>query len=440
VPGDRVGDHFVVRQRLGGGGMGDVYLAQHTSIPDLRCAIKVLQPHLSGNTTFVELLHAEARRQSRLEHDNVVQIRDFFAWQGRYCLVQQYVSGKTLSTLIAESPKGLPLDVALRLICEVLSGLHYAHSKAVLHCDVKPDNIIVDERGRARITDFGISQDMGAAGKRQGCIGTPPYMSPEQLQPSLEPDHRTDVFSSGVMLFEMLSGQLPFEGALPDGRLAQTVLDPPDVRRHRPEIPEILARIIATAMQRERNQRFSSCAEFRDAILTYQRRVRWRRTWLPAIAITAVVATVGLLALWRWSIHLHEQAVPPARELMVDAAKALNELCRSVHERDIRRPGLEIAKQMHDEKLVREFTRRAAETQANIEDAAHRYVSDLGKLRAIAADVTDEGQKLALAAAEDADIHWASERVANDLAAARTGGGPADTVTVISRCRPIHAR
>ena len=95
-PGALVGDHFVIRKQLGSGGIGAVYLAEHASLPDIKCAVKVLRREFSGNESFVEILRAEARKQSRLEHDNVVQIHDFFEWNGRYCLVQSFVSGQTL--------------------------------------------------------------------------------------------------------------------------------------------------------------------------------------------------------------------------------------------------------------------------------------------------------------------------------------------------------
>ncbi|MDE2051592.1 MAG: serine/threonine protein kinase, partial [Gammaproteobacteria bacterium] len=276
APGTPIGDHFVIRSQLGSGGMGDVYLAEHAALPDIKCAVKVLRRELSVNESFVGILRAEARKQSRLEHDNVVQIRDFFEWRGRYCLVQSFVRGETLNRLIANSPKGLDLRLALRVICDVLSGLDYAHEQGILHCDIKPSNIIIDESGRARILDFGIARDLGASSADSDVLsaGTPDYMSPEQILPPFEVDHRTDVYSSGVTLFQMLSGRLPFDHATAqvDGEMPQVRLDPPDVRRFRADVPEVLARIVVTATLRDRDRRFAGCADFREAIIRYHRR------------------------------------------------------------------------------------------------------------------------------------------------------------------------
>src|SRR5215469_4451492 len=386
--GALIGDHFVVRKQLGSGGIGAVYLAEHASLPDIKCAVKVLRREFSGNESFVEILRAEARKQSRLEHDNVVQIHDFFEWNGRYCLVQSFVSGQTLSRIIAQSPQGLELNLALRLICEVLNGLDYAHEQGILHCDIKPSNIIVDENGRARILDFGIARDLCASGGDSDVLtaGTPEYMSPEQILPPYEVDHRTDVYSSGVMLFEMLSGRLPFGNAPPqvDAQMPQVRLDPPDIRRVRGDIPEVLARIVVTAMQRDRDRRFAGCCDFREAIVAHQRRQRWRRTWLPAIAAAVMIAAAVGLALWQWDVRVEHKNFLSATASIGNAVKSLDQLCRELDQREREREGLSIARQMQDEQdkhFVEDFTRRQADMNLNIEDFTRNYVGALKQLR-----------------------------------------------------------
>ena len=444
-PGARIGDHFVIRSQLGSGGMGDVYLAEHAALPDIKCAVKVLRRELSANASFVEMLRAEARKQSRLEHDNVVQIRDFFEWNGRYCLVQGFVKGETLNRLIAKSPKGLELRFALRVICEVLCGLDHAHEQGILHCDIKPSNIIIDESGRARILDFGIARDLGASSGDSDVLtaGTPEYMSPEQILPPYEVDHRTDVYSSGVTLFQMLSGRLPF-GYAPsqvDAEMPQVRLDPPDVRRFRADIPEVLARIIVTATQRDRDRRFAGCADFRDAILAYQRRERWRRTWLPAIAASIVVAMGIGLALWEWSLRVQQKNILSASASIGTAAASLDQLCREVEERERKNAGLVLALKMQDQEgqsLVGQFKHQLADIDTNIDGIARNYFGALKQLHALPAMAVGKAKSLAVQAAAGEERQWATGIVASDYEAARSGRAvPSSSDALTQRCRAL---
>ena len=443
-PGALIGDHFVIRSQLGSGGMGDVYLAEHATLPDIKCAVKVLRRELSANEAFVGILRAEARKQARLEHDNVVQIRDFFEWNGRYCLVQGFVKGETLNRLIASSPMGLDLRLALRIICDVLSGLDYAHEQGILHCDIKPSNIIIDESGRARILDFGIARDLGASSGDSDVLsaGTPDYMSPEQILPPYELDHRTDVYSSGVTLFQMLSGRLPFDRVPTqvDAEMPQVRLDPPDVRRFRPNIPEVLARIIVTATQRDRDRRFAACADFRDAIIAYQRRERWRRTWLPAIATSVVIAAGIGFALWQWSLRVQHKNILSASASIGTAAESLGQLCREAEERQRKNAGLTLALKMQDEEgqhLVDGFKHQLADIDINIAGMARNYLGALNQLRALPAMAVGKGKTLALQSAASEDRQWAAGIVASDYEALRSGRAtPPSSEALIQRCRP----
>ena len=444
-PGAPIGDHFVIRSQLGSGGMGDVYLAEHATLPDIKCAVKVLRRELSANESFVGILRGEARKQSRLAHDNVVQIHDFFEWNGRYCLVQSFVRGETLNRLIAKSPNGLELRFALRVICDVLSGLDYAHEQGILHCDIKPSNIIIDESGRARILDFGIARDLGASSGDSDVLsaGTPQYMSPEQILPPFEVDHRTDVYSSGVTLFQMLSGRLPFDD-LPtqvDGEMPQVRLDPPDVRRFRPDIPEVLARIIVTATQRDRDRRFAGCADFREAIMAYQRRERWRRTWLPAIAASIVIASIVGVALWQWSLRVQHKNILSASASIGTAAESLGQLCREGEERERKHAGLALALKMQDQdgqRLVAGFKHQLADIDTNIVGIARNYVGALNQLRALPAAAVGQAKNLALQSAAGEERQWATGIVASDYEALRSGRAtPPSSEALIQRCHPL---
>ena len=300
--GTTIGDHFIIRRKLGGGGMGEVYLAENLELPDKKYAIKVLRSEFSHDPRFVSMLQDEAKKQARLEHDNVVQIYDLLKWAGHYCLIQSFVNGKTLASMIEEEPQGLKPAVALPLMLDILKGLDHAHAIGILHCDVKPANVIVDMDGRARVTDFGISRDIGPIARDSGLVGvgTPEYMSPEQIIKPYEVDHRTDVFSAGVMFFEMLCGRLPFEApqSQDNASMPQIIMDAPDVRQFRNDIPEALARIVATGLQRDPALRFQGCVDFHRAIVDFRRRERWRRTWLPAIIGSSIIAVIGAVGLY----------------------------------------------------------------------------------------------------------------------------------------------
>ena len=441
-PGALIGDHFVIRSQLGSGGMGHVYLAEHATLPDIKCAVKVLRRELSANESFVGILRAEARKQSRLEHDNVVQIHDFFEWNGRYCLVQGFVRGETLNRLIANSPKGLDLRLALRVICDVLSGLDYAHEQGILHCDIKPSNVIIDESGRARILDFGIARDLGASSADSDVLsaGTPDYMSPEQILPPYAVDHRTDVYSSGVTLFQMLCGRLPFDRAPTqvDGEMPQVRLDPPDVRRFRPDIPEVVARIVVTATQRDRDRRFAACADFREALSAYQRRERWRRTWLPAIAASFVIAAAVGFTLWEWSLRVQHKNVLSASASIGTAAESLGQLCREAEERERKNAGLALALKMQDaegQRLVEGFKHQLADIDTNIAGMARNYLGALSQLRTLPAMAVGKARTLALQSAAGEERQWATGIVASDYEALRSGRAtPPSSEALIQRC------
>jgi serine/threonine protein kinase len=397
--------------------MGDVYLAEHATLPDIKCAVKVLHRDLSGNPGFVEMLRAEASRQSRLRHDNVVQIHDFFEWAGRFCLVQGFIAGETLSDVIATTPQGMPLGRALELIDEVLTGLDYAHEQGVFHCDVKPGNILVDRDGHARITDFGIARDLGPSANHNVVGGTPGYMSPEQARPPFDVDHRTDVYSTSVMLFEMLSGRLPFAADVGGPG------PPPDIRQFRCEVPERLARIIATAMQPDREARFGGCADFLASIKAYQRHQRWVRTWLPAIAVTCVLAAVGAVGLQYWRSGVMQEKVAAASADIVNAAHSFNQLCRESRDRELKLPGLKFAQQSGEARLVEGFTRRLHDMDVNIANFASSYSANLEQLRksGLSAGQQADAQSLAREQSTDPTTRQATEVVISDYRARSTG-------------------
>ena len=438
LPGATIGDHFVVRRRLGQGGMGNVYLAENTNLQNLQCAVKVLRPELAGNQQFVESLKNEASQQSRLKHDNVVQIYDFFESRGRYFLFQSYIRGKTLADHIADSPQGLPLRTALRWICEVLTGLDYAHKCRVLHCDIKPANVIIDENGHAKITDFGIARDLEANTRIDGMVaaGTPAYMSPEQITFPGGIDHRVDVYSTGAMLFEMLSGHLPFEQAPDSGSpFPQLLADPPDVRRRRADIPETLARIVVTAMQPDRERRFASCADFREQIYRYFRRVEWRQVWLPTIAGSVLVAGIATFGVWRWAVLKDEKAtLDEATRSMQGAAKSLRLLCRESADRGIKVAGLDTAARYGDPVLLARLKSRIHDMDRNIDSYTVAYLNELHQLPAKAQSVIDAAERSSQEASASDEFAPSIKAVRTDYDDSQSGHGPALTADILQHC------
>jgi hypothetical protein len=398
--GTTIGDHFLITRKLGAGGMGEVYLAENLNLPGKRYAIKVVRKELTQVGHYAQQLEGEARRQGRLDHENIVQLYDYFRWQQRYCLIFPFVEGTTLAGLIDARPSGLKEEWALKLMRDILRGLNYAHENGVLHCDVKPANVLVDKEQRARVTDFGIARDVGAgaAGERQVVIGTPEYMSPEQIADPDHVDHRADVFSAGVVLFEMLTGRLPFsrEGGV---RFPQLSTDPADIREFRKDLSPQLSRIVTTALQRDPAARFQGCSDFARSIVRYQRNRRWRRTWLPAIVIVSLLALVGALAFDQWvqagaraerlktqriAEEEKQKNVERARKTIgasiVTAIQQLDSLCRESARLQSRQKALAMASDSGIADLAAKFRGQIEDMHKNMADYSQGYAETLGQL------------------------------------------------------------
>src|SRR4029453_4164023 len=213
-PGDQIRD-YVLEQCVGRGGMGEVWRARQRS-HRRPVAIKVIREDGDQSGRFQEGFAREAQAGVGLDHPHIVPVRDYFVWDGTACLVMGLIDGGSL-----EGRGALPLEVALRISGEVLDALNFAHQRGVIHRDIKPSNILLDQLGHTYITDFGIALVAGMERltrlSRSGtAVGTPEYMSPEQIATPGDIDHRTDVYSFGCVLYEMLSGQPPF-GSRDDG-------------------------------------------------------------------------------------------------------------------------------------------------------------------------------------------------------------------------------
>ncbi len=296
--GRKIGNLRIVSV-IGEGGMGVVYLAQHVGLPR-QFAVKSLSSALSGDPDFRQRFFDEARKQATLSDPNIVQVTDFFEEAGEFFLVMEFVDGQDLSHLI-QSRGRLPESEALPILRDVLSGLGHAHSQGLVHRDLKPSNVLVDKKGRARIMDFGISIMAGAEKSLTAAgttIGSPWYMSPEQILHPQRVDQRADVYALGIVLYEMLTGSVPFEGetdfVVKDLQIRAPVRDP---RETSPEVSEGVAQIVIKAMAKDPADRFQSCAEFLAAIDAIQRPPVAPRSRVLIVALVAVVvASVGVIA------------------------------------------------------------------------------------------------------------------------------------------------
>lgn len=255
--------HYHILKKLGSGGMGEVYLAEDTELRR-KVALKFFTPPSPGAAEAKTRFKQEAQLAASLNHPNIVTIYEVDEWEGKPYIAMEYVEGKTLREVI-ESAGGspLPIERALDIAAQVCEGLKEAHRNGITHRDLKPDNILIDKNGRVKILDFGLAKLKGAVKitKDSTRMGTPGYMSPEQIT-GAEVDHRSDIFSFGVILYEMLSGKLPFAGER-DISIFYSILneDPRPLSQYRPETPEWLCQIVERALQKNTGQRFPSTDE-----------------------------------------------------------------------------------------------------------------------------------------------------------------------------------
>jgi serine/threonine-protein kinase len=256
------------------GGMGVVYRAVHT-IFDEAVAIKAIFPELTVNPELRERFIREAKIQRRLQHPNIVQIREFLIDQGRYYIVMEFVEGESLAgrmKRLKRQGEAMPLGEALGIFRQALAGLGYAHSKGVIHRDIKPANIMLTLEGTAKVTDFGIARVIGGETLTLvgTTLGTPTHMSPEQIK-GIKLDHRTDIYSLGITLYETLAGRVPFERAkdsdsdysVTEAHIHQAP-EPPS--RFAPTIPPFVEVAIMKALAKRPEERFASCEEFAAAL------------------------------------------------------------------------------------------------------------------------------------------------------------------------------
>ena len=259
--------NYKIEEKLGEGGMGAVYKGVDTML-DREVAIKVLRPELTSQTSVVERFRSEAVTLAKLNHPNIATLFSLFRHGEELFMVLEYVRGETLDNIL-QRRGALPSEEAIPVFSQVLDGINHAHELGIVHRDIKPANMMLTEKGTLKVLDFGIARLLGSARMTRAgnIIGTLEYMAPEQVK-GAETDGRSDIYALGMMLYEVLTGRLPFqtENEFELMKL-QTEEMPPAPREINPAIPEEVEEAIMRAIQKNPDDRFQTAGEFRELLL-----------------------------------------------------------------------------------------------------------------------------------------------------------------------------
>jgi len=296
---------YEILETLGRGGMGVVYRARQIAL-DRVVALKTMVPESSRDPEFQGRFEREAKSMAALSHPNIVTVHDYGEREGFIWFAMELVEGTDLRRILTDK-KRLPPGEAAGLVVQVCDALEYAHSKGVVHRDVKPENVLVDSRGRVRLTDFGLAKilgpDAGGLLTQSGAVlGTARYMAPEQMENPSSVDHRADVFSVGVVFYELLTGERP---------LGQ--FDPPSKKA---DLPAQWDAIVLRALAREPGRRFASIGELRAELARAGTgapppQVRRSKAWLAVVLIPVI--GVSLYGTWRLTRRKSPPHVPAAK-------------------------------------------------------------------------------------------------------------------------------
>ncbi len=271
LSGRLLNGRYELLERLGVGGMAVVYRALDTRL-GRTVSVKVLREQYAGDAEFLERFRREAQAVASLSHPNIVSIYDVGQDGETHFLVMEYVEGESLKKRL-ERQGPLPPAEAVDIALQILEALEHAHLKRVIHRDIKPHNILLTGDGQVKVTDFGVARAgvQGTLIHTGAIVGSAHYLSPEQAR-GRPVDARSDLYSLGVLLFEMLTGRVPFQGDDPLAvALKHIQEEPPPVRALNPAVPAALERVVARALAKDPSQRYQSVAEFRADLRAWQR-------------------------------------------------------------------------------------------------------------------------------------------------------------------------
>ncbi|HXV59466.1 MAG TPA: protein kinase [Vicinamibacteria bacterium] len=331
--------HYKILEKLGSGGMGDVYLAEDTQL-DRKVAFKILPPEMAEDEKLRERFKREAKAIAALDHPNIVQVFSVEEAEGIHFITMQLVQGETLKTLLPKD--GLPLSKFFDIAIPLADAVAAAHQEGITHRDLKPDNLMVSEDGRVKVLDFGLAKPTGgvsgagsvselrtAARTEVGVIvGTLNYMSPEQAQ-GKSMDARSDIFSLGIVLYEMLTGRRPFGGETSAEVLSSIIKDaPPPVTTTKREVPRELARLIQRCLVKEPGRRLQSALDLRNELEELKKDRDLGRHRTPASTwIMRGAAVAGLLAVvaFLWNLVPGERIPRFVNAVQVTSAVGVEE-------------------------------------------------------------------------------------------------------------------
>ncbi len=326
-PGAILADKYKIAEVVGKGGMGIVYKAEDTKLKR-KVALKFLPPELTRDTEAKERFVLEARTAAALSHPNICTIHEISEEEGKSFIAMEYIEGQCLKARMGKEP--LKLEEVLEIAIQVAEGMDEAHKKGIIHRDIKSANIMVTDKGQAKIMDFGLAKVKGGTLlTREGTtLGTVAYMSPEQARGE-EVDHRSDIWSLGVVLYEMFSGKLPFMGDREASILYSVVHEEPKpLKVIKPDIPSELQQIINRALKKKPESRYQTAAEMLKDLKGYQDSLRAAeagvfnlRSFLrlirrPVVAIPAVVIIVAIAIAAIWFFN-RQSKIRWAREVVL---------------------------------------------------------------------------------------------------------------------------
>jgi serine/threonine protein kinase/Tfp pilus assembly protein PilF len=328
--GSTFANRYQIIEEIGKGGMGRVYKVQDTKIKE-KIALKLIKPEIAKDKRTIERFSNELRLARKIRHKNVCQMFDLGEERGTQFITMEYVSGEDLRNSIRRFGQ-LPIGKSIAIVKQICEGLAEAHRQGVVHRDLKSNNIMIDDDGNVRIMDFGIARSLEAKGITGAgvMIGTPEYMSPEQVE-GKELDQRSDIYSLGVILYEMVTGRVPFEGDTPfTVGVKQKSEAPPNPKDINSQIPDDLNKVILRCLEKDKEKRYQDVGEVRSELSNIEKGIPTTERIIPdkkpltsrEITVTfgmkklliplMIIAAVVIIGLIIWQVLPKKEAIPTA--------------------------------------------------------------------------------------------------------------------------------